>query len=99
MTYVITEKCLGEQYAQCVDVCPADCIFPGDYHGKPFMVIDPDLCIECDACLHVCPVVAIVASEEEAPEMAVLNQELTPSFSKNPPVVPRPADDPPRGVG
>ncbi len=42
MPYVITEKCLGEQYGDCVDVCPVECIHPVEHEGKPFMVIDPD---------------------------------------------------------
>ena len=41
MSYVITGKCLGEQYASCTEVCPVDCIYPGDYKGEKFMVIDP----------------------------------------------------------
>ncbi len=28
MSYVITEKCLGERYVTCVAVCPVDCIKP-----------------------------------------------------------------------
>lgn len=83
MAYVITEACLGEQYAKCVEVCPADCIYPGDYEGKPFMVIDPELCINCQACLPVCPIDAIVASEDEAPESAKLNRSLAKVFIRN----------------
>ena len=41
MPYVINEKCLGERYASCVAVCPVDCIYPGEYKGEEFMVIDP----------------------------------------------------------
>ena len=47
MSYVIDEKCLGERYASCVAVCPVDCIYPGDYNGEEFMVIDPEVCITC----------------------------------------------------
>ena len=97
MTYVITSPCLGEQYAQCVDVCPVDCIYPGDHEGKAFMVIDPDLCIDCHACLEVCPVQAIVATEEEDPVYAKINKTLAPLFKNNPPVPLRDADDPPKG--
>ena len=46
MPYVINQECLGEQYADCVDVCPVNCIYPGDYKGEKFMVIDPDVCID-----------------------------------------------------
>ena len=96
MTYVITEKCLGEQYASCVAVCPVDCIHPGDYKGEPFMIIDPNDCINCGACLPECPIDAIVESEEISPEWAKINAELTPGFKGNAPVEPRPSNDPPR---
>ena len=54
MPYVINQECLGERYADCVDVCPVNCIYPGDYKGEVFMVIDPDICIDCGACLPEC---------------------------------------------
>jgi ferredoxin len=57
MTYVITEPCIGTKEGSCVDVCPASCI-----HTTPDALqnfIDPDVCIECEQCLLVCPVNAI----------------------------------------
>lgn len=96
MPYVITDKCLGERYADCVGVCPVSCIYPGDYQGEVFMVIDPEICIDCGACLPQCPVDAIVASVDEAPEWGAVNAELSPQFKDNPAVEPRPAGDPPR---
>lgn len=96
MSYVITEKCLGEQYAACVAVCPVDCIHPGDYKGEPFMIIDPDDCINCGACLPECPIDAIVDNEEADPAYAEINKELAPTFKNNAPVEPRPVNDPPR---
>lgn len=96
MPYVITLKCLEEVYAQCVDACPVDCIHPGQYQGKPFMVIDPNDCIECDACLPACPIGAIVGNADEDPKAAKINAELAPSFKNNPPVQQRPKNDPPR---
>jgi ferredoxin len=99
MPYVITEKCLDEQYADCVDVCPVDCIHPVPHNGKPFMVIDPDVCIDCGVCLPECPIGAIVASVDEAPADAELNKSLTPASKeyeeKNGKVTPRPPNDPP----
>ena len=97
MAYVITKACLGEQYAQCVDVCPVNCIYPGDYENKPFMVIDPEICINCQACLPVCPVDAIVECEEDDPDSALLNAKLAPLFINNPAVIPRDSDEIPRG--
>ncbi len=57
MTYVIAEPCIGTKEGSCVDVCPAGCI-----HTTPDALqnfIDPDVCIECEQCLLVCPVNAI----------------------------------------
>ena len=38
MSYVIVGKCLGEQYAACAEVCPVDCIHPGEYQGEKFVL-------------------------------------------------------------
>jgi len=96
MSYVITGKCLGERYATCVSVCPVDCMHPGEYKGEVFLVIDPEECIDCGACLPECPIDAIVETEEQSPEWAEINKQLAPDFKNNAPVEPRPANDPPR---
>ena len=65
MPYVISEKCVGVCDQACVDACPADCIH-GPIAGQ--MVIDPDACTECGACLPVCPVDAIyIADDRDKP--------------------------------
>jgi ferredoxin len=99
MPYVITEKCLGERYASCVAVCPVDCIHPGDYNGETFMIVDPETCIDCGQCLPECPINAIVASVDEAPEYAKINADLTPTFKENPKVEERSKTDPPKKPG
>ena len=99
MAYVITEKCLGEQYGDCAQVCPVNCIYPGDYKGEVFMVVDPDVCIDCGACLPACPIDAIVPDVAESPEWAAINAELSGQFKDNPAISPRPAGDPPRKPG
>jgi ferredoxin len=96
MTYVITEKCLGERYGLCVEVCPVECIHPGEYKGEEFMVIDPDECIDCGACVPACPIAAIAESADEDPEWAKINADLTADYKNNPPVEARAANDPPR---
>ena len=96
MPHVIDQKCLGEVYAACVDVCPTESIHPGPYKGEAFMVIDPDTCIDCGVCLPECPIGAIVGSVDENPEWAAINKELTPAFKSNPKAATRPANDPPR---
>ncbi len=55
MPYVITEPCLGVTDKSCVEVCPVDCIHPGESQ----LFINPDECIECAACEPACPVNAI----------------------------------------
>lgn len=57
MTFVITEPCVGVKDASCTDVCPVDCIHSND--DEEIYYIDPAECIDCDACVPVCPVTAI----------------------------------------
>ncbi len=95
MPYVITEKCLGEQYATCVSVCPVDCIHPGEYQGQPFMIIDPETCIDCGQCLPECPINAIVATVDEDPAYGKINADLTAEFKTHPKIPERPKGDPP----
>ena len=63
MTYVVAEPCVKCKYTDCVDVCPVDCF----YEGENFLVINPDDCIDCGACVPECPTEAIF-SEDELPE-------------------------------
>jgi ferredoxin len=55
MTHVVAEPCLGCKYTDCVVVCPADCF----YEGSRMLYIDPEGCIDCEACVPECPVHAI----------------------------------------
>ena len=61
MAFVITQPCIGEMNAACIDVCPADCIKKDEVSGQAF--IDPDECIDCAACESACPVDAIFAQD------------------------------------
>ena len=60
MTYIITQPCIGEKDASCVDVCPVDCI----YEGEDQFYIHPEECIDCGACVPECPVEAIYPDDE-----------------------------------
>lgn len=68
MAYVITEPCIGEKDASCVDVCPVDCIHPRkDEEGfaqVQQLYIDPDECIDCGACEPECPFNAIYPQDD-----------------------------------
>ncbi len=78
MTHIITGLCLRD--GGCVEVCPVDCIVPGDPEaGWPQYYIDPDTCIDCGACVPECPFEAIfpedeVPSEYEAAGTEYLNR-------------------------
>ncbi len=63
MTMVVTEPCFGCKHTRCVEVCPCDCF----HEGEQMLFIDPDSCIECDACVAECPTQAIF-QEDNVPE-------------------------------
>jgi NAD-dependent dihydropyrimidine dehydrogenase PreA subunit len=71
MTYVITSNCIGTKDASCTEVCPVDCIHPTPdepgFDTEEMLYIDPEECIDCDACVEACPVDAIF-SEDLVPE-------------------------------
>jgi NAD-dependent dihydropyrimidine dehydrogenase PreA subunit len=60
MPYVITEPCTDVLDKSCVDECPVDCIYEGDR----LMVIHPDECVDCGACVPVCPQDAVFFADE-----------------------------------
>src|SRR5436853_7738889 len=55
MAFVVTEPCVGCKYTDCVTVCPCDCF----HEGEQMLYIDPEHCIDCEACVPECPVEAI----------------------------------------
>jgi ferredoxin len=72
VTHVVVDSCIRCKYTDCVTVCPADCF----HEGPNMLVIDPDECIDCRACIPECPVNAIFADDE-------LPEELSPFFELN----------------
>jgi ferredoxin len=92
MAFVVTEPCFGCKYTDCVVVCPCDCF----HEGENMLFIDPDHCIDCEACMHECPVAAIFHEDnvpEKWKEFIGLNAEMslvTPLITeRKPPLVPR----------
>lgn len=66
MAVVVTDKCRDCRYTECVTVCPVSC-----FHGDDRMLyIDPNDCIQCQACVPVCPVQAIFDEADLPPEYA-----------------------------
>jgi ferredoxin len=66
MAHIVTEKCNGCKFTDCVEVCPVACFYEMDNQ----VVIHPDECIDCMACVEVCPVHAIYADMDLPPEFA-----------------------------
>jgi len=60
VAYVVTEPCIKCKYTECVQNCPVVCF----HEGANFLVIDPDDCIDCGACVDPCPVNAIYRVED-----------------------------------
>jgi len=71
MAHVVTNKCNGCKFTDCVEVCPVACFYELD--GQ--VVIHPEDCIDCTACVDVCPVQAIYA-EQNVPEEFTANIEF-----------------------
>jgi ferredoxin len=75
MTYVVTEACINCKHTDCVEVCPVDAF----HEGPNFLVIDPNVCIDCGACVAECPVEAIYAEDDvpdDQQQFKALNAEL-----------------------
>ena len=64
MAYIVTDKCVDCVYTSCVDGCPVEA-----FHEAPdCLYINPDSCIDCDACVPACPPDAIYEDEEQCIE-------------------------------
>jgi|TARA_Y100000996_G_scaffold390430_1_gene351619 ferredoxin len=63
MTHVVTSACVNHKYQDCVSVCPVDAF----REAKTYLIIDPDECIDCGACITECPVSAIYY-EDDVPD-------------------------------
>ncbi len=86
MPHVVTEHCTGCRFTDCVSVCPVSC-FHGDDER---LYIDPTACIDCGACVPLCPVSAIVedidleddqwldVNSERAPALPVIRAKQAP---------------------
>jgi NAD-dependent dihydropyrimidine dehydrogenase PreA subunit len=94
MPHVISNKCIGEVYAACQQVCPAGAMhyvarLPPTYPstGAPMMVIHQDDCIDCGACKPECPIDAIWAGGDDVRQTPdgqyweAINKNLAPPFA------------------
>ncbi|MGG1945325.1 ferredoxin family protein [Trinickia sp. NRRL B-1857] len=79
MTFVVTEPCIKCTYKHCIDPCPVDCF----REGPDFLVIDPEMCIDCNVCATECPVKAIYQDKEvpeDQLEFIEINRRLAPVY-------------------
>jgi ferredoxin len=78
MTFVVTDNCQRCRFTDCVTVCPVAC-----FHGDSEMLyIDNETCIDCGACVPVCPVHAIFEEydlPEEQQKWIAINAERRPA--------------------
>lgn len=75
MAFVVTEACIRCKYTDCVEACPVDAF----HEGSNFLVIHPDECVDCTACVPACSVNAIYADRDVPPDQQAfipLNAEL-----------------------
>ena len=77
MPHVVCQPCVGCKYTDCVVVCPVECF----YEGENTVFINPDECIDCEACVPECPVEAIFHEQnvpDEWQQFIALNAEMAP---------------------
>lgn len=77
MAHVVTNKCQDCKFTDCVEVCPVACF----YELEDRLIIHPDECIDCTACVAECPVEAIYA-EGDVPADFQTDIELNATRSK-----------------
>ncbi len=82
MTHIVGEPCIACKFTDCVAVCPVDCF----HEGVNFLVIDPEVCIDCGLCVPECPVQAIVP-EDDLPDEWSDYLEINEKYSAEWPVI------------
>lgn len=80
MAFIISRLCVDVRDQSCVAVCPVDCIHPTQDErvlspsSARQLYINPNVCIDCGACLPECPVSAIFV-ENTLPEVYAKDKE------------------------
>jgi len=78
MAYVITDTCTKDEH--CIETCPVNCIHPTkdepNFETATQLYVNPVECIDCGACVPVCPTTSIFVVEE-------LPEELKSFIEKN----------------
>jgi len=88
MPHIVTDNCQLCRFTDCVSHCPVECFHSDDER----LYIDPDVCVDCGACIPACPVQAIydvvdmpddkepwiAINRERAKELPVVTEKQTP---------------------
>jgi len=82
MTHVVTQKCIGCKDTACVTVCPCEAF----HEGPQMLFINPESCIDCEACVIECPVEAIF-HEDDLPAEFENDLQLNAKMSEIHPVI------------
>ena len=82
MPHIVNDNCNHCLFTDCVEHCPVQCFHADDERTY----IDPEVCVDCSACVPACPVQAIsevVDYPDEDARWLALNREK----SKDLPVI------------
>jgi len=60
MAHVVCEPCVNCRNTFCCAVCPVEAF----REDAKMLVIDPEVCIDCGACVSECPVQAIYPADD-----------------------------------
>lgn len=89
MTYVVGADCVDVLDRACMEECPVNCI----YVGERMAYIQPDECVDCNACEPVCPVEAIYYEDDMPTGQEIFITENARFFEE-----PLPGRDAPLGI-
>lgn len=76
--HVVTSPCIGTKDAACAKVCPVTCF----YDVGDMLIINPNECIGCGACVPECPVAAIFRWEEVPDQDIAFIEHATTFFAQ-----------------
>lgn len=81
MTTLVTENCQRCRFTECVTSCPVSAF----HAGEEMLFINPDVCVDCGACIPKCPVQAIYEDldlPDHLDEWIEINERLSKTMPK-----------------